>query len=103
MYLANMSVVFNSADLIQQPTCSSLVANNNNNYDKLDRALITSTLSKSNQQSTTTATKITTPTYLRHQTTCRISIYNGHTKIVNRKHYSSSQLNESQTYDSIIC
>ena len=81
---------FKSSDLKQQ-----VFNTTNNNYDKLDRAAIINITPK----------KVTTPTYLRHQTTCRISIYNGaNVKIAqkNRKHYSSSQLNESQTYDSII-
>ena len=84
---------FKSSDLAKSPKKQQTFTTNN--YDKLDRAAIINITPK----------KVTTPTYLRHQTTCRISIYNGaNVKIAqkNRKHYSSSQLNESQTYDSII-
>lgn len=89
MYLVGMPIVFKSSDLSVE-TKKPIQANN---YDRLDRALI---------QKQQTPKKAASPAYLRHQTTCRISVFNGHTKVNQRKHFSSSQLNESQTYDSII-
>ena len=85
---------FKSFDLLQNKLSpKTRQAAYSSNYDKLDRAAIA------------TPKKVNTPTYLRHQTTCRISIYNSaNVKVIqkDRKHFSSSQLNESQTYDSII-
>lgn len=94
LQLVSKPIVFNSNELKSNRYSTSNV------YDKLDR----NALNGSGSSNKPTPRKAT-PTYLRHQTTCRITVFNGsHKQVINtgRKHYSSSQLNDSVTYDQII-